>query len=148
MEMDGIMSPGGRISRMYAGIIRQSADGNWDTWSMGNPYSLDSVYFTNIRNGIISFYKQGGVNTVSWHGNNPLTGGSAWDVTSKEVVASILPGGSKHELYVKYLDRLADFFLSLKTEKGTYVPVLFRPYHEHTGSWFWWGKRPLHPRTI
>jgi mannan endo-1,4-beta-mannosidase len=111
----------------------------------GNTYSLDSVYFSNIRKGIISFHKQGGVNTVSWHGNNPLTGGSAWDVTSKEVVASILPGGSKHELYVKYLDRLADFFLSLKTEKGTYVPILFRPYHEHTGSWFWWGKNLCSP---
>jgi len=106
----------------------------------GNHYSLDSVYFSNIRQGIVSFYNQGGVNTVSWHGRNPLTGGSAWDVSSKEVVAAILPGGSRHDLYIQYLDKLADFFLGLKTENGTFVPVIFRPYHEHTGSWFWWGK--------
>ncbi|MBK6282145.1 MAG: hypothetical protein IPF54_05280 [Draconibacterium sp.] len=30
--------------------------------------------------------------------------------------------------------------LNLKTEDGKYIPILFRPFHEHTGSWFWWGK--------
>jgi len=71
---------------------------------------------------------------------NPLTGGTSWDVSSKEVVKSILPGGSKHEVFKSYLDKLATFLLALKTDDGTYVPVLFRPFHEHTGSWFWWGK--------
>jgi mannan endo-1,4-beta-mannosidase len=106
----------------------------------GDALSLDSVFFTHIREGIVDFYNKGGVITISWHGRNPLTGGNAWDVSSKEVVASILPGGSKHALYLTWLDRLADFFLSLKTDDGTAVPVLFRPFHEHTGSWFWWGR--------
>src|SRR5665648_453599 len=69
-----------------------------------------------------------------------LTGGSAWDVSSKKAVASMLPGGEKHELYLQYLDKLADFMLSLKTDQGKFIPVLFRPFHEHTGSWFFWGK--------
>ena len=30
--------------------------------------------------------------------------------------------------------------LSLKDENGKFIPLLFRPFHEHTGSWFWWGK--------
>jgi mannan endo-1,4-beta-mannosidase len=119
-------------------------------WELGHLeqgylYSLDSVYFSNIRFGIIQVYKRGGVNTISWHGRNPLTGGTAWDVSSAEVVASILPGGDRHELFKQYLDRLAEFFLSLKTEDGTFVPVFFRPYHEHTGSWFWWGKNLCTP---
>lgn len=25
------------------------------------------------------------------------------------------------------------------------VPVLFRPWHEHTGSWFWWGEKLCTP---
>lgn len=107
---------------------------------LGDAYSLDSVYFADIRKYIQTVYARGGVNTISWHLRNPLTGGSAWDVSSKEVVASILPGGEKHELFLTYLDRLAVFMQSLKTDDGTYIPVLFRPYHEHTGSWFWWGK--------
>lgn len=107
---------------------------------LGDEKSLDSVYFDDIRTYIQTVYKRGGVNTISWHLRNPLTGGSAWDVTSKKVVASILPGGEKHELFLTYLDKLAAFLQSLKSEDGTSIPVLFRPYHEHTGSWFWWGR--------
>ncbi|HEX7585533.1 MAG TPA: glycosyl hydrolase [Prolixibacteraceae bacterium] len=107
---------------------------------LGDKYSLDSVYFDNIRKGIRYADKMGAINTVSWHHRNALTGGTAWDVSSKKTVASILPGGEKYDLYVKYLDKLADFMLSLKTDQGKLIPILFRPYHEHTGSWFWWGK--------
>jgi len=107
---------------------------------LGDVYSLDSVYFDNIRKGIKYANKIGAINTISWHHRNALTGGTAWDVSSKKTVASILPGGEKHQLYLQYLDKLADFMLSLKTDQGKYIPILFRPYHEHTGSWFWWGK--------
>jgi len=107
---------------------------------LGNPFSLDSVHFDKIRDWIILVYERGGVNTISWHLRNPLTGGTAWDTSSDEVVKSILPGGRKHELFKQYLNRLAEFFKQLKTDDGTYVPVLFRPFHEHTGSWFWWGE--------
>lgn len=46
----------------------------------------------------------------------------------------ILPGGAFHEAYRAHLDAIADY---AKQVKG---PVLFRPLHENTGSWFWWGK--------
>lgn len=107
---------------------------------MGDAYSLDSVHFDKIQNWIKIVYERGGVNTISWHLRNPLTGGTSWDVSSKEVVKSILPGGSKHEVFKGYLDKLATFLLALKSDDGTHIPILFRPYHEHTGSWFWWGK--------
>jgi hypothetical protein len=107
---------------------------------LGDAYSLDSVHFDKIQNWIKIVFERGGVNTISWHLRNPLTGGSSWDVSSKEVVKSILPGGSKHEVFKDYLDKLAAFMLGLKTDDGTYIPILFRPFHEHTGSWFWWGK--------
>ena len=107
---------------------------------LGDAYSLDSVFFEDIRRGILDADKMGGINTISWHFRNALTGGSAWDVSSDKVVASMLPGGEKHEIYLQYLEKLADFMLSLKTDQGKYIPVLFRPFHEHTGSWFWWGK--------
>ena len=29
---------------------------------------------------------------------------------------------------------------SLVTKEGVKIPVIFRPWHEHTGSWFWWGQ--------
>ncbi len=107
---------------------------------LGDAYSLDSVHFNKIQDWIKTVYERGGINTISWHLRNPLTGGSSWDVSSKEVVKSILPGGEKHELFKGYLDQLANFMLNLKTDDGKYIPILFRPFHEHTGSWFWWGK--------
>ena len=108
---------------------------------LGDAYSLDSVHFDKIQNWIRKTYERGGVNTISWHLRNPLTGGSAWDTSSDMVVKSILPGGEKHELFKQYLDRLANFLNGLETADGTKIPVLFRPFHEHTGSWFWWGKK-------
>jgi len=114
-------------------------------WELGDlelakTHSLDSVAFDDIRKGIQWVHSQDGINTISWHCNNPLTGGNAWDVTSKLVVKSVLPGGGKNEEFIKMLDLLADFFLSLSDKNGKLVPVIFRPYHEHTGSWFWWGQ--------
>lgn len=102
--------------------------------------SLDNVWFDRIRQEIINQYNRGGMSTVSWHLDNPLTGGNSWDVKTKGVVASILPNGEQHEKFLGWLDIVANFFNSLTTENGIKVPVLFRPWHEHTGSWFWWGK--------
>lgn len=107
---------------------------------LGNIYSLDSVAFSEIEEGMKWVYKEGGINTVSWHVNNPLTGGNSWDTSSKKVVASVLPNGEKHESFIKMLDKVADFFMTLKDEDGNFIPFIFRPYHEHTGSWFWWGQ--------
>jgi len=117
---------------------------------LGNERSLDSVSFIQIAELIKVHYKRGGVITVSWHLNNPLTmqikdslsgwqHGTAWDVSSKEVVSSILPGGKNHELFNIWLERLSAFFAELKDENGIAIPVIFRPFHEHSGSFFWWG---------
>jgi len=116
---------------------------------LGNERSLDSVSFVQMAEQIKKHYQRGGVITISWHADNPLTmqnpdtlvrqAGTAWDVSSKEVVASILPGGINHDLFNTWLERLATFFLGLKDDDGTPIPFLFRPYHEHSGSFFWWG---------
>lgn len=107
----------------------------------GKPASLDNVSFDRIRVEMIRNYLRGGVNALSWHVDNPMTGGDSWDVSAKDgVVASILPDGTNHIKFLDWLDKLADYCNSLVTPEGTKIPILFRPWHEHTGSWFWWGK--------
>lgn len=107
----------------------------------GQSVSLDSVGFDRIRKEMILNYQRGGINTLSWHVDNPVTNSDAWDISAKkQVVASILPDSVNHTLFLGWLDILADYCNSLVTEDGIKVPVLFRPWHEHTGSWFWWGK--------
>ncbi len=120
----------------------------WDLGhiELGDDKNLDKIPFERIRQDIIAQYLRGGLNSVSWHLNNPLTGGDAWDVKTEGVVTSILPGGAKHELFLSWMGKLATFLNSLTAPDGKKIPVLFRPWHEHTGSWFWWGKSHCTPQ--
>jgi len=112
---------------------------------IGSPYNLDSVYFTDMKRLIREVYDRGGINTISWHGDNIVTGKNAWDCGQDSVVRSILPGGNNHTKFLTWLDRLSVFFHDLKDEKGELIPVIFRMFHEHTGSWFWWGAKQCTP---
>jgi mannan endo-1,4-beta-mannosidase len=94
-----------------------------------------------MRASAVAHHERGGVVSFSWHPRNPLTGGDSWDVSSDQVVASILAGGKNNEYFMTWLSKAADFLGSIKTADGELVPVIFRPWHEHTGSWFWWGQR-------
>ncbi|MCI0494647.1 T9SS type A sorting domain-containing protein, partial [candidate division KSB1 bacterium] len=105
---------------------------------LGQSQSLDGVDFKRIKFWIRAAYQRGGINTISWHSTNPFSGGSAWDKTP--AVASILPGGVHHEKFKSWLDQLATFFKSLRAENGNSIPIIFRPFHEHLGNWFWWGR--------
>ena len=117
-------------------------------WELGHleldsARSLDAVPFADIRRYIGQTYAMGAVNTISWHLDNPHNGHTAWDTA--RTVRYILPGGPDHAKYVRYLDRLAAFLGSLKGNRGEAIPVILRPFHEHTGNWFWWGAEACTP---
>ena len=122
-------------------------------WEIGGlehdlPKNLDAVPFETMKQFIQDGYERGGVVTISWHANSPLGNGkSAWD-TTHGTVATILPGAVNHALYKSWLDKVALFLQSLKGKKGEAIPVLFRPFHELTGSWFWWGQRQCTPEEF
>ena len=100
---------------------------------VGETCNLDGNDFALMREAAQKHYKRGGIVTLSWHARNPLTGGDAWDVSSDTVVESILPGGELNGKFKEWLDAVGNYIASLD------IPVIFRPWHEHTGSWFWWG---------
>lgn len=117
---------------------------------MGNEKNLDSVPFITMRDEIIAHHERGGIITISWHPRNPVTTtdeggtwpqGTAWDTTDSTVVKNILPGGAQHEKFEMWMQRVSDFLATLKTSDGQPVPIIFRPWHENTGSWFWWGEK-------
>ncbi|MRX70149.1 mannan endo-1,4-beta-mannosidase [Flavobacterium resistens] len=96
-----------------------------------------------LRKNVISTYERGGITTVSWHFNNPVSeNGFYWkDSVSSPAMALIKPGGSHHKKYKEILKTIADFAHSVKAKDGTLAPMIFRPYHEFDGDWFWWGKK-------
>jgi mannan endo-1,4-beta-mannosidase len=112
-------------------------------WDLGPLFSRSPSGAERLRAWIAEGYGRGGVITVSWHMGNPVSGGDAWDTTA--AVPQLLPGGSRHAAYRAKLDTVADFFLSLRARgrdgREAPVPVVFRPFHETTGGWFWWGRR-------
>jgi Glycosyl hydrolase family 26 len=114
-------------------------------WELGrleldHAVNIDSVPFNKMKGYIRDAYDRGGVITLSWHLNNPLTGKTAWD-PAPGTMQSILPGGEKNQLYKSWLDKVAAFMLSLRGKKGELIPVIFRPFHELNGNWFWWGEK-------
>ena len=101
---------------------------------LGDACNLDGVPFDLMRRAALAHVGRGGVVTFSWHPRNPLTGGDAWDISSDQVVKSVLPGGKCHREFMLWLERAADFIAGLDG-----APVILRPWHENIGSWFWWG---------
>ena len=95
-----------------------------------------------LRKNVVDTYNRGGITTVAWHFSNPASGGGFYwkDSVSVRAVELIKPGGSHHEKYKEILKTVADFAKSAKGKDGVLVPMLFRPYHEFDGDWFWWGK--------
>lgn len=111
----------------------------WDLGDIGEPSNRDGVDFEGMKFWMELGYKRGGINTASLHLDNPVSGGDAWD--TEKAVPYLLPGGSHHEKFKAILDDVADFFKDIKGQDDEAVPVIFRPWHEHTGGWFWWGVR-------
>ncbi|MBC7570849.1 MAG: beta-mannosidase [Spirosoma sp.] len=105
----------------------------------------------SLRTLIADTYNRGGVTTVAWHFTNPVTPqtGFYWkDSVSAAAVPNLIPGGSHHEQYKAILQTVASFAGSVKGKDGKLAPMLFRPYHEFDGGWFWWGKPHCSPEDF
>lgn len=117
----------------------------WDTLSLegkekpGVPGDLEQSRI-NLIAKMKEAHELGGILTLSAHMPNFVTGGSFND-TAGSVVQHILPGGDKNSDYNAFLDQIALLANNLKDNDGNLIPLLFRPFHEQNGGWFWWGAK-------
>ena len=128
-------------SGRYPGLM------NWDLGlvELGDSVQLDGVPLAFIRSEVLAQHERGGINAISWHPRNPVSGGDSWDVSAAPVGEAVKPGTALNDTLRVWLGRAADFVCSLTDGSCRRIPVLFRPWHEHTGSWFWWGKEHCTP---
>jgi mannan endo-1,4-beta-mannosidase len=92
------------------------------------------------RYRLTNAYNGGSVISLVWHQYDPLNRGFyATDVNNERIVSTIIPGGAHHQDYTDKLKKIASFIKTLRGSKGESIPIIFRPYHEHYGNWFWWG---------
>jgi len=102
----------------------------------------------DIVNAAIDQWKNGGLVTISWHQVNP----DSWDGSgnegsfsdtqvpmSQERFNELFQDSTEiHKKYLAHLDTIATY---LKLLQNSGVVVLWRPYHEMNGTWFWWGNK-------
>ncbi len=85
----------------------------------------------------LAYWRDGGLVTISWHAPNPARpDGGGLKEKGIKIADLLLPGTPTHERWMKALDRVAAGLLQLQ-EAG--VVVIWRPFHEMNGGWFWWG---------
>lgn len=103
-------------------------------------YGQETKIISDVKNA----YAKGMVNTFCWHLREPNKEETfyAYDMSQEDKTTAfkgILPGGKHHDWYKKKLDKVASVLSNLKGSNGELIPIIFRPFHEFDGSWFWWG---------
>ena len=97
-----------------------------------------------ITDDVKEAYSKGMINIFSWHLREPNKEDSFYasdmtDAVKTTAFKSILPGGVNHAWYKTKLDKVAAVVSNLKGSNGELIPIIFRPFHEFDGNWFWWG---------
>ena len=133
-------------------VERQSGQ-NWNkAWDETNSDvyeasgSMPAVFSFDFGRGINmatehckAIYSWGGIITFSWHAKNPITGGGFKDLKGNPMGKLSIEGSDANKVWTAQLDEIANELNGLKY-KGVKIPIIFRPFHEHTGSWFGGGK--------
>ena len=96
----------------------------------------------------IELYQQGHIITLMWHCCYPIDGDSCssqsiWVMENKVPQAEwdslTTAGTALNNQWRAQADKVAKH---LKQLQEANVPVLWRPYHEMNGVWFWWCQQP------
>ncbi|MBE0337379.1 glycosyl hydrolase [Paenibacillus sp. 23TSA30-6] len=95
-----------------------------------------------VVDSAIQWSQSGGIVAVTFHQALPGKPKTWKNVQTKLSQAEfnhyITPGTPQYRQLIADIDEVA---LSLKTLRDADVPVLWRPYHEMNGNWFWWGNK-------
>lgn len=94
----------------------------------------------------IQMHKEGFIISLMWHAGPPTQdppyewiGGIQSTLTDKQWDDLLTEGTDIHNRWLHQVDNIAGY---LKQLQDANVPVLWRPYQEMNGTWFWWGNRP------
>lgn len=129
------------------------------TWVGGADYEINYIYNNTgkkpaIRgldfmgddfNGVVSrakaWYNQGGIVSICWHCSSAFDKSydacKADELTAEQWDKVLTPGTSEYNSFIKGMDKAGS---ALQELQKAGVPVLWRPFHEFDGAWFWWGK--------
>lgn len=135
LRLPGVQKMTGKYPAVFGQDFGFSEPGTWD----GINYRQQIVDEAIKRNS------EGFIITLMWHAVRPIEDEPVdfrqsiqGDLTDDEWNDLMTPGTLINEKWKSQVDIIAFF---LKQLKYANVPVLWRPYHEMNGDWFWWGKK-------
>lgn len=116
-------------------------------------FTTGSYQSRGMIDSAIEWAKQsGGLVTFTWHWNVPrdVDNEIGWafyqeDIVNWDPLNATTPGTKEYEQVVHDIDLIAGYLQEMESNG---VTVLFRPFHEASGSWFWWGLQPAHLKMI
>jgi mannan endo-1,4-beta-mannosidase len=97
-----------------------------------------------------AWWAKGGIVAMQFHWKNPTRpDGSAWVTPPKgtgplDLAKAVTPGTAEHKALMGDLGKHADYLQQLAEAR---VPVLWRPFHEIDGGWFWWTDKDTPENT-
>jgi mannan endo-1,4-beta-mannosidase len=109
-----------------------------------NNQSEDTIAWQRqaVVDSAIKWHKGGGIVAMTFHQNLPGTSPEWSNVTmglsQAKFNAYVTPGTPQYKSLIAELDEIAVYLGELRNAG---VPVLWRPYHEMNGGWFWWGRK-------
>ena len=118
-------------------LLSYSPNINWD--------SCDEVCLKELRENqgtlqrAYEWAEKGGLITFTWHWYSPIGGvDKAFYARNTEFDASkvLEEGTEERKAFYHDMDAMAEL---LQGFADKHIPVLWRPFHEAEGDWFWWG---------
>jgi hypothetical protein len=100
---------------------------------------IQSAQNDSVVHGAIKWWKEGGIPTIMWHWGAPGIG-EGYPNSKKEIDIDkcFEKGTVEYDSFWTEIKLKADLLERLQKEN---IPVLWRPFHELNGNWFWWGKQ-------
>lgn len=117
-------------------------------------FSTGDYQNTSMIDAAIEWSKNsGGLVNFTWHWYVPrdiddVDMGYAFyqeDIINFNPLNATTPGTKEYEIAVHDIDLIAGYLQQMEAEG---VTVLFRPFHEASGAWFWWGLQPDDKKMI
>ncbi|WP_294392821.1 glycosyl hydrolase [uncultured Sphingomonas sp.] len=91
-----------------------------------------------VNQRAIAWHRSGGIVTICWHWGAPDVG-TGYENSKKafDVAEALTPGTPQNQAMMAQMAHVGDLLTTLRDAR---VPVLWRPFHEFSGDWFWWGQ--------
>jgi hypothetical protein len=99
---------------------------------------LDMGDSPNFASRAIAWWNAGGIPMVGYHMGAPgHQDGHSGSLQTANINQVLMPGTSLNAIFMQRLDAAA---AQLQQAQAANVPIIWRPFHEAGGTWFWWSK--------